>query len=259
MCDRVFQRALEPAYETLVDGRRLESAASGEKVCEPFNEAFPESLDVVAHPVPIDLVAACNIYNICGALDIALRERHPLHVRVEQYELPNVPCEAVPDPVLKCFVECVPNQFSVQGMIALSRVWHLDFAGQGGAAVVTPMQFEVVSPCGHMFFDSRSAEGQVGPSVEKLGNPTGNFGDKCAFIDWHGRLEGGEWVRVHGHMVARSAGWQTPYPPRRRRSSDSSSTRRASAASRPDISCSARASAASARASAASRPAFSSS
>ena len=72
-------------------------------------------------------------------------------------------------------------------MTALSGVGHLDLAGQDREIGVAPVQPEVMtlSRSGHVLFDSRAAEGQVGSAVQKLGDPARNFGSECAFINWH--------------------------------------------------------------------------
>ena len=66
-----------------------------------------------------------------------LSERHSLYVRVEQYELPNVPCKTVSDSGTERFLESVVNEVRVQGMPALGRPWHFDFPCQDRLVGVT--------------------------------------------------------------------------------------------------------------------------
>ena len=59
------------------------------------------------------VVADGSVYHICRTLDVALRERYALNVRVEQNELANIPGEAVPDPVTGRLAQRVVNQIGV--------------------------------------------------------------------------------------------------------------------------------------------------
>ena len=142
----VFKRTLKPVDKTLVNRGRFESAASIDEFGEPFQKVFPELMHGVPRPILADVVANRSLDHVCRPLNVALRERHTLHMGVEQDELANIPGEAVSDSSLEGFAQGVLYQAGIEGMITLSRVRHLDLSGQNWLTSVTPVQPEVVPP-----------------------------------------------------------------------------------------------------------------
>ncbi len=79
------------------------------------------------------------------------------------------------------------NQLGLEEMIAQRVVWHLDLAAQDGLTGVTSVRPQIVPPrrALNMFLDGRAPERQVRPTVQKLGNPSGDLSSEGALVYWH--------------------------------------------------------------------------
>ena len=73
-------------------------------------------------------------------------------------------------------------------MIALRRVGHLNLAGQDGLVGMASVQPEVMPPRSALdvFLYDRPVEWQIRPAIQKLVNPSDDFRDEGAFVNWHG-------------------------------------------------------------------------
>ena len=118
---------------------------------------------------------------------MALGEWYPLHVRVEEYELPYVPSETIPDSGAESLLQGVVDQVGVKRVPALGRVGHFDLSRQHSFVCVAPEQAKVVAfICTiDVLLHGCPSEGKMGVVVEVLGNPPSDFCSECKFVDWH--------------------------------------------------------------------------